>query len=114
LQLYGVGTILQSDEILQILKGGIDDGIIIVGVTQCGSGTVNLTTYEAGAALAKIGIVPGYDMTCEAAMTKLAFVLALPISPSEQKSLIARNIRGELSQQTDDVMVRSFVVKSNL
>jgi len=76
LQTYGHGnwpTILS--DMMQVLKQACDDGIIIINTTQCSRGTV-LPIYIGCKELQDIGVVAGHDMTVEAALMKLSYILS--------------------------------------
>lgn len=98
LQSYGIGNIPSNNpSVLKALKEACDRGVIIVNKTQCANGTVG-ALYEPGRALKQMGIIPGYDMTLQAALVKLQFVLGMKhLSLDEKKDMMMRNLRGELS-----------------
>ncbi|XP_065167513.1 L-asparaginase isoform X2 [Atheta coriaria] len=97
-QSYGIGNIPTANEdLMDVLRCAVQNGVIIVNVTQCIQGTV-AATYETGKALEEIGIIPGYDMTCTAALAKLSYVLGLKhLTLPEKKKLMTTNLRGELT-----------------
>lgn len=97
LQSYGVGNAPQNDALLSVLKRGIDNGITILNCTQCFKGRVDMDGYATGNALAKLGLVSGSDMTIEAALTKLHYLLSQDISHREIQKLLQKNLRGELT-----------------
>ncbi|XP_055014638.1 60 kDa lysophospholipase-like isoform X2 [Boleophthalmus pectinirostris] len=99
LETYGSGNAPDKNQgLLDALKEATDSGVIIVNCTQCLRGTVSLT-YATGAALEKAGVVPGADMTPEAALTKLSYVLAKKDwTLEEKKRMMKLNLRGEMIQ----------------
>ncbi len=72
-------------------------GVVLVDCTQCAIGTVLLDDYATGTGMAKAGLVSGYDMTPEAALTKLAYLLGKGYSQEEVKRWMTTNIRGEMT-----------------
>ena len=72
--------------------------MVIVNVTQCLRGTVDLTKYETGTLLADAGLISGFDMTAEAALTKLADLFSIDTDPEWVKGKMPENLRGELTR----------------
>ncbi len=75
LMAYGAGNIPTDPKILNLIKESTENGKIIMIVTQCGGGRVELGMYDTSAQLLEIGVVSGYDITPEAALTKLMVLL---------------------------------------
>lgn len=99
LQSYGAGNIPSNrKDVLEVLRDAIARGVIIVNITQCAQGAV-VSAYETGQALKEIGLISGCDMTPEAALAKLTYVLGQDqLLLEEKKKLMSINLRGELTE----------------
>ena len=99
LEAYGVGngpTAAAQPELFRALKSAAERGVLIVAVSQCLKGSVLLDEYEAS--LKHAGVLSGYDMTSEAALAKLYYLLSKQeYSFEDVKRKISENLRGELS-----------------
>jgi lysophospholipase len=97
LETYGAGNAPDTRrDLLDVLEAAIDRGLLVLNVTQCLRGTVS-GAYAAGHALAQAGVIPGADLTAEAALAKMAYVLGLGVSPDEARRLLATPLRGEMT-----------------
>lgn len=97
LRSYGVGNAPQNPAFLKELKEASARGIVVVNLTQCMSGKVNMGGYATGNALALAGVVSGFDLTVEATLTKLHFLLSQNLTSDEVRRLMQVNLRGELT-----------------
>ena len=94
---YGVGNAPQDKDLLKVLSQANDDGIVIVNLSQCHRGKVNMSGYATGKSLQNCGVISGADMTIEAALTKLHWLLSKDTDFESLKRLMQENIVGELS-----------------
>jgi len=94
---YGVGNAPQNAAMLNLLTEASSRGVVIINLSQCLRGKVNMDGYATGNALADAGVLSGYDMTTEAALTKLHFLLSQDLSPEAIRQQMQANIRGELT-----------------
>ncbi|MDO6620697.1 MULTISPECIES: asparaginase [unclassified Shewanella] len=95
---FGVGNAPQDKALLDTLKQADERGIVIVNLTQCFQGKVNMGGYATGNALAKAGVISGSDMTIEAALAKLHYLLSKNLTSNEVKIAMQQNLLGELTE----------------
>lgn len=96
LETYGAGNAPTDKWLLNEIKKAIKNGLYIVNVTQCSGGSVLLGQYETSEELQSLQIINGKDITTEAAVTKLMYLLGAGVSPNLFKTLFETPLRGEL------------------
>ncbi|MDF7810897.1 asparaginase [Hymenobacter sp. YC55] len=97
LETYGSGNAPTAAWFLNCLRDARERGVQFLNVSQCEEGRVIQGRYETSAHLTEIGIIGGDDITREAAITKLMFVLGLKLSATETSRLLAYDLRGEIT-----------------
>ncbi len=97
LETYGAGNCTTQDWFVSLLKETISKGIHIVNVTQCSGGSVMMGQYETSEKLKKIGLISGKDITTEAAISKLMYLLGQNISRNLFKTIYETSLRGEMT-----------------
>lgn len=99
LETFGSGNIPNYDETLSnLIEEAAKIGAVVVVCTQCPQGSVRLGTYEAGSALVDAGAVSGFNMTTEAAVAKLQYLLSQDLNHDQVRELMETNLRGELDK----------------
>lgn len=97
LETFGAGNAPTSEWFIRVLREAIGRGIILLNVTQCGGGKVTMELYETGLRLQKAGVLCGHDMTTEAAVAKLMYVLGLGLPDEQVLAMLRRPLRGEFT-----------------
>jgi L-asparaginase len=94
---FGAGNTCTDDWFVASLQQAVASGILILEITQCIGGNVEIGRYETSKHLAKMGVVGGLDLTFEAAITKLMFLFGQDLSMSDIARQLSQNLRGEIT-----------------
>lgn len=97
LETYGSGNAPTDEWFVNLLKKAIKNGIFVVNVTQCSGGSVSMGDYETSTLLKKIGVISGKDITTEAAISKLMYLIGQNVSSKVFKTIFETSLRGEMT-----------------
>ena len=98
IETYGAGNAPSKEWFLKIVQEAAGMGKIILNVTQCIAGSVNMDIYATGKCLKDAGVVSGYDSTTESALAKLFYLLGTFQDNEQVKKLLEEDLRGEISK----------------
>lgn len=94
---FGAGNGPNQSWFLEEIKKAVGRGLVIVNITQCSNGMVLPNRYLTGLELSKAGVVPGHDLTSEAAITKMMYLFGKGYDTAQVKKRMEESLCGELS-----------------
>ena len=100
LETYGSGNAPSFPWFLKALSDFTSRGGVVVNITQCQTGNVDMGAYANGDTLRQVGVVCGGDMTTEAAVTKLYYLFSKGESTEKIREMMGKDIRGEITKES--------------
>ncbi len=94
---FGSGNAPQNPWLISALREGCRRGKVIINISQCLQGSVEMGRYDTGYQLQEAGVISGYDGTVEAAVTKLMYLQAKYDDPDQVRKFMKQSICGEIS-----------------
>lgn len=97
METFGSGNAPCDEWFLNLLKEGVDRGLVIVNITQCRAGSVEMHRYETGYKLLETGVISGFDSTTECAVAKLMFLFGEGLTADQVKEHMNCSLIGEIT-----------------
>lgn len=98
LETYGSGNAPSAPWFLDMVRSAADSGKVLVNITQCLGGSVDMNLYANGKALGSAGAVNGFDCTTESALAKLFYLLGKSNDSERIRQMMERNLKGEITK----------------
>ncbi len=95
LETYGSGNSPHISGLSELIKSKVEEGIIFLNITQCLAGSVSMEQYASGKHLLSAGVISGGDMTIEAAVVKMMYLLAVSKKRAEVELSLIESLKGE-------------------
>lgn len=100
IETFGSGNAPTGKWFIDALQEALDRGVIVLNVTQCKAGAVQMRQYQASCDMDRIGVIGGNDITIEAAVTKMMYLLGnFPNEKDKVRDRLSRSLRGEISTE---------------
>ena len=94
---FGSGNAPQRPWVMQALREATQRGKIVINISQCMQGKVQMGRYDTGYQLQEAGVISGHDSTVESAVTKLMFLQSHYEDPDDIRRMMMQSIRGEIT-----------------
>ena len=107
-------VLFRAHSFIEFLRAAQTNGVEIVVSSQCLRGSVTLGAYETGVEMKTLGLIDASDMTLEACVTKLAYLMGKGMRGAELKTMFEANLRGELSSRSSKQAFNASSVSSKL
>lgn len=103
IETFGSGNAPTEAWFIKALEDAIGRGVVVLNVTQCKAGAVQMRQYQASCDMDRIGVIGGHDITIEAAVTKMMYLLGnFPNDKEKVRDRLGKSLRGEISLERED------------